>query len=706
MGPQLNKKKVIAKYSKHGCAQCKRAHVKCDEIKPICRRCVKKNINCNYESNLLFKRVLNGSTFTTSKIQISSNPIQQNTNLSLLYSTKDSDHLETISSSNYLTPSSNGIPIISGDDNQVLQRKFHSTNGNQHFNLKEELGLKPNYFSNLCEVNNYKINYSMFFPRNDIHLTSILTFGNNCNLDVNIIPILSDSFLRDKNILNFKKHIDHIIENFDPVKNSVNILNIDFEGKTDSHGRKNYNNKVEKGDKEGYDSHGLRNSISNYDNQKEIMINKVDLCDPEFIKFCWDIFITIFSKNFLNSNNIFSKKKLFSSLIKLSETYPVIHESVRFFSSTMLKNYYFLKRKLNYSNFWDRHIRMPSINFLHKSVKILSLKPDKVLEDWITILIISIIMIGPNSVSKSSGWRYHMHQVFLLIELIEFKLINREIIKINQKDEINLNNKDNSRYYIYIDDNNSIDRDLIDVYLIFRSFFLYSEVCSILTCENSSIISSTNILRKYFAFYNSINFFKISGEYDLLFGSNASIQNLISELSIMLCDLKESRGINLSGNHILKLKFINNEEISRSNLIEYGNTFLRILSKDINTYKVRGYDDRNYSNKLKFSEIENIKQRAICKNRHKVIFLALNLYIKVFYLELEKTNVYAVTELLEDLLESWYQMPDTRLPDSISFWTIYFGCLTSLVISKEIYYSQFINILKKELLLVFKILLN
>lgn len=40
-------------YSRKGCTQCKKAHVKCDERQPSCSRCQRKNIQCVYVFNLI-----------------------------------------------------------------------------------------------------------------------------------------------------------------------------------------------------------------------------------------------------------------------------------------------------------------------------------------------------------------------------------------------------------------------------------------------------------------------------------------------------------------------------------------------------------------------------------------------------------------------------------------------------------------------------
>ncbi|CCH58492.1 hypothetical protein TBLA_0A07010 [Henningerozyma blattae CBS 6284] len=45
--------KSTGSYSKHGCLECKKAHIKCDERKPKCGRCCKLLIECRYEGSII-----------------------------------------------------------------------------------------------------------------------------------------------------------------------------------------------------------------------------------------------------------------------------------------------------------------------------------------------------------------------------------------------------------------------------------------------------------------------------------------------------------------------------------------------------------------------------------------------------------------------------------------------------------------------------
>lgn len=49
------RKKKSADYSRRGCLQCKKSHLKCDEKFPTCSRCLKRNTTCNYITNFLLE---------------------------------------------------------------------------------------------------------------------------------------------------------------------------------------------------------------------------------------------------------------------------------------------------------------------------------------------------------------------------------------------------------------------------------------------------------------------------------------------------------------------------------------------------------------------------------------------------------------------------------------------------------------------------
>ncbi|AGO12851.1 AaceriAGL361Cp [[Ashbya] aceris (nom. inval.)] len=51
----LKSKKPKVQYSRKGCSQCKKSHIKCDKIQPLCTTCAKKNILCTYELSFVFE---------------------------------------------------------------------------------------------------------------------------------------------------------------------------------------------------------------------------------------------------------------------------------------------------------------------------------------------------------------------------------------------------------------------------------------------------------------------------------------------------------------------------------------------------------------------------------------------------------------------------------------------------------------------------
>ncbi|SCU81976.1 LAMI_0B08460g1_1 [Lachancea mirantina] len=44
-------------YSRNGCSECRQVHIKCDEVRPQCRRCERKNLPCTYETKFIFQKI-------------------------------------------------------------------------------------------------------------------------------------------------------------------------------------------------------------------------------------------------------------------------------------------------------------------------------------------------------------------------------------------------------------------------------------------------------------------------------------------------------------------------------------------------------------------------------------------------------------------------------------------------------------------------
>lgn len=56
----MGKSKRQSSYSRRGCTECKRAHLKCDEASPVCSRCRKYHKSCVYDMQFVLERYDNG----------------------------------------------------------------------------------------------------------------------------------------------------------------------------------------------------------------------------------------------------------------------------------------------------------------------------------------------------------------------------------------------------------------------------------------------------------------------------------------------------------------------------------------------------------------------------------------------------------------------------------------------------------------------
>lgn len=178
-----------AGYSKLGCRECKKAHLKCDETLPICNRCLKKNIKCEYPNNFA-KNISskNGGIFLTTRIKIKKK------------------NKEPVASTTSSSSGSNSILLLN-----------NIQNNNNKINI-DDLLLK------------FNIDIKKLFSSSDIQLSNILNFEDNSfniqnkdnkkiKININIIDILTGNI----NIENIIKKLNNID---DYNKNHNDFLNL------------------------------------------------------------------------------------------------------------------------------------------------------------------------------------------------------------------------------------------------------------------------------------------------------------------------------------------------------------------------------------------------------------------------------------------------------------------------------------------------
>ncbi|CCH57829.1 hypothetical protein TBLA_0A00280 [Henningerozyma blattae CBS 6284] len=715
-------------YSKHGCLQCKKAHAKCDETKPVCDRCKRTFKKCDYQTAFIIKTFQNSNlnsntinkdsssnhTFTTTTTikrsasnkhssknnntskhnnilntfnsrpsvrQELTNDIQNQSNSNIMTTTPLANNNQTTvtttittTSPTNLIPQQQNLPTYSlilpkADPIQLPNNEYSSSlgnNDNSHKNMKKNGNiLKPFYF--------VKPNPRVFFPPRDINLLNLLNLDSNINNLKVDDSILSSFTLKDSDII---ETIQLIKENDlttllkeDPllkslIDNNININELDNLIKTNS----SKDNDSTKGNTSVENTSAKdKNSID-----EDSISNKVSFNDPNFLLFYWKVFIGSSIDGPMKLFPVETILLTFKSFFQLNVTkFPALIHILRYLTSIIMKSYYQSINNLKLMEVWDKYIKLPTLQICLNHLNHLIDNYETDFNLIYLILFTGISLISYDWV-KNLNWRSH------------FKQMIHMMLKINECFQIDKYSFD------------SIDPNLLLILKYYKLWLPYIEMCALLLSNEGCAIDSINDVNYFLTSsfflndYNNSNLidnncFLVDGKFNLITGYIIDYNNLFAKLFKFNISLKNDYNINLSGANIIKFKLLNNSEELNQKLFNIG----CILSDELNQIN----KDLDISKILK--NIKDIQLRLSMRNSNKICSLIISLYLRFFFLNEDKNNPDSITSSLEKVLEYWYSMP---IVDSIgvsSHWTLSIGANIALTMGNKDLFDQYISLLDK-----------
>lgn len=617
-------------YSKHGCLQCKKAHAKCDETKPICDRCRRTFKQCDYQPAFIIK------TFDN-KLSNSSNvsrPLHSYSKISKLTHIPDKK-----TKSKSIIKKTNTTNIINNNTN-IINNNNINTNNSTTSNIDDSTTsfIPPNP--------------SSFFLQSDINLLNILDLNSDF-----------DKFKINSNSINFNITNNEIIEINNLMKtdglNSIIKLNpiINL-----------------------YKENILINNSSNEKNFK--FFDSISLNDPIFLKLCWKIFIACILDGPIKLFPINNLISLINHFWNYSLTFPKLNEVIRYLASTVIKSYYRMNEENLLANLWDRYIRMPSLKICNQTVKILLNDLDLT-----NLVIYTGISLLSYDWSKSINWRIHCNEMLRCLNNINSNLINS--LPLSTKILLNFN----FLWIHYLElcafmlstKGCAIDNDSNLKFLSIKSLMLSkiddkdNNSKTIITNTNNNNLKNNNNIENIYSF----NTLLLKNKFNIITGFVVDYNQIISKLLLANSYCKKN-GYPLTGGNILKFKIIKFNPIIENYLIKIGNELLfeiNLINKNLNIDHL-------------LNDINDIKLRLSLKNSQKISSITLILYIKFFFLNEDKSNFNNIIFLLENLLENWYSMPLKDSIGTLSHWTLSIGARISILINNDNLLNQFFSLLK------------
>lgn len=344
-------------------------------------------------------------------------------------------------------------------------------------------------------------------------------------------------------------------------------------------------------------------------------------------------------------------------LLKINSCCAIIESVLKYESSLLMEHVYEFNGLSERANAWNRYIRLPSLRSCLKTLEDRINSPASYPE-CVALTFTVIILFSANSANRSTVWRTHLKGSLIMLNKLEGMQPKK----------------------------NLTDTDLaaIELHEILKDIFCHAELLANITSDNGGSIYRPEKLQRILesAPYSSINL--LNDQFDLFRGYVSTLSPIFCNISLKLLQLRD-RGINLSGSNLLKFRFLNKDLKVSDELRSFGIEVLNALdSAKLSKEEL----------KITISEVEDFRLQLSMKCSNSLYFLALTLYLKVFFIN---TPAYSedILGIIEDMLETAYSMPYYNTAAIACHWAVYLGALVSTVIDQANLFQHFIDILQK-----------
>lgn len=693
------KKRKHSDYSRKGCTQCKKSHVKCDEKYPVCTRCQKRKIECKYfinflmeNSNSMMKKPTKSSHLWSSSIKPSSSK-----SASEILPTANSLHITATNDSiNFDEPNKNFDTDHKIDDNSSIITNGEPSLESHSVQFYIENPGVPNTSSKLSKyhASDYQSqkstipNQTAIFiesPHSSIHtpkspesstLSPIMSYKKSIqfsNLQLSDMPTNNNT--NNNNYNNNKSphpaSLSDCSENslYTMPKLNLNDL-ISVDAKDLPYLERKYSNSSTNSNNI-YNTDNFLYTETLYPNLNLFHIpwdggpmvyfidviqrndpllfqNDILLTDPKMKDFIWTITkITKFFYTFV----LFSESSLISVLdlcFKLGTKNSIFQNIMNYHSALHIIRIYNEANNNLMANLWEIKVKIPSfkncIDYLKNG-----LVNTNSFSDLVILTFAVVIIFSGNASDKS--WRTHLQGSYQLISK------SYQLKK-------------------YVNFDNDFDIAALKLFDIIVEWYNHTSFLSGISSLNGYYNRNLNFNKNK----SSSNLAITKNNFNLMAGHCLEISSLISNIHQFLT-IFNSNGTNLSGLNFVY--FILKKDKSSKILIEikkYGLEFLNQLNFLLNNYNYKRLD------------LEDFKMDLSIKYCNLIYMNGIKLY--VIYFLIGNRNKAEIRSLLRDILDLIYSMPYRSSCAIICHWNIYMSAVISLLIDDLQIFDHFMNILK------------
>jgi hypothetical protein len=695
---QTKRRKKTSDYSRRGCVQCKKSHVKCDEKSPACSRCLKKGIECNYVTNFFLEnKNLNKNLSSRTAFVWKNNSKPKTAASNKLDKYKSSTNIPNNQSLQH-----KNIQIVNESENLIFKSKNLCNDQSKILiNSPQEINVQLSGYDRMSYINSHP-NYTDM--RNSRYLfdddANITNNNKNKNKDGNVTPTIPIKTVNESNTLANDKDINpgsstpkQVIYGKEFLSPSSYLFaqsqSSPKASKSDSseHGssqlsvsniRLNDLISVEQSDlnylnslnKEYETMIYLYNEASHPDlhkfdipwdggpcvyfidtierNDPIILNNDISLTDQNMIDFVWTFTrITKFFYTFV----LFSESSLMSVLdlcFKLGTKSSIFQSIMTYHCSLHVSRIYNQANNQILANLWETRVRIPAfkqcIDYLKEG-----LESSPTFSDLVILTFAVVIIFSGNASDES--WIAHLNGSYQLISKCSIlkKTANKEDL---------------------------FDLAALELYEIIVAWYNHTSFLATLSSLNGFYGKK---LKNPSSLSLNINYAIAKNNINLMSGHCLELNSLLDSIDEFLITFN-SRGIRLSGLNFVF--FILNDNESSQTLHEikvYGYELFQKLQEIKKSYKYERLplDDFRMDLSMKYCNL--------------IYIHGIELYITFFFIG--KRDRDEVRSLLRDILDLIYSMPYRSSCAIICHWNIYLASMVSLLIEDFEIYGHFLKIL-------------
>lgn len=229
-----------------------------------------------------------------------------------------------------------------------------------------------------------------------------------------------------------------------------------------------------------------------------------------------------------------------------------------------------------------------------------------------------------------------------------------------------------------------LERGAIDIFRILKDWFCHAETTALLASNYGISLIDTKGYTKSMFLQESSPVSVIGNAFDLIKGMSVNLNSVYYRLLLKILEIKEA-GLDLTGLNIVLYKLNRHNVPIPPDLLHVGREMLTELQHS--AVLDAGLD-------LHLAEVADLRLRFSMQASHYMFYLLMELYLKVFYLDMDPKSE-EIRSLLYKMIKTAYSSPYYSSCGVCCHPSLFLGGLISILADDEILYFHFIDILNK-----------